>query len=509
MPPTPFPFRTTTSVARRSSPTRIWGRGAYSVDPLGQTWHQTDAKGQGTDFYFDSLGRLSQRIEAGPPSLTSTWTFDTCAYGVGKVCQATTSGGYSRTMSYDSQSRISSVTTTVGATTLTNSVQYDAYGRLQANVYSANAARQLVFGYGYNGYGLASTIMGAGPTAALGSLWSGTAANAWGSITQDVLGSANVRTRTFSPYTGRLTDIVVASQLQTDHYGYDPVGNLKSRSALDGSGGTVSEAFTYDALDRLSTSSVTGQAQKTFGYDNAGLGNLTSKAGVTQTYGATCGARTCPHAVSTVIGIAGAFSYDPNGNMTSGNLGAWNYAWTAGNQPYSITKNGVTETFAYGPERQKAQHTVSGTTIVYAGPLEVGITGSATTLKGFLPDGVGYVFDDGTSVYQRYFLQDVLGSPGGHHQSRWYRHPAPVLRPVGQAAQPQRFRRHRKHSLWRSLRLYRRGAARRYAARALERTGVRPGDREVRLGKCSRATAERFAELQPFQLRPKSPPVFC
>lgn len=384
----------------------------YSIDPLGQTWHQVDGIFQATDFYYDALGRMYQRTE---PGQISSWTFDTCQHGVGRLCSAS-APGYSRVMSYDELSRVTATSTTISGTSLNTVNSYDAYGRLQSRQHCTGSiptgrcdgptARPIVLGFGYNTYGFAKEIKGSN-----GSLWIANSASALGQIKDDVLGSGSSRTRTYNPNSGRLTAIAVGSGIQTDTYQYDPVGNVTNRTQLNGSGGSVSEAFTYDELDRLKTSTVSNQPVKQFTYDSAGLGNLATKDGATYTYNATCGTRTCPHAAKTVTGIAGSFMYDGNGNLLNVNNGlVASYTWTPANQPAQINKNGVTETFTYGPERQKTSHSSLGSTVLYAGSVEQQTTGATTTLKVYLPDGIGFVSDDGTMTGARYFLQDNLGS---------------------------------------------------------------------------------------------------
>jgi RHS repeat-associated protein len=88
-------------------------------------------------------------------------------------------------------------------------------------------------------------------------------------------------------------------------YEYDSVDNvstLRDRSPSQGN----TEAFTYDPLDRLVSAS--GAYAQSYSYN--AIGNFVSKAGVTQSYGATQ-----PHAVRS-LSDGSSFQYDANGNMT-------------------------------------------------------------------------------------------------------------------------------------------------------------------------------------------------
>jgi YD repeat-containing protein len=58
------------------------GAWSYAYDTASELVSQTDAKSQTTTFAYDQLGRMTQRVE---PDLTSTWVYDTAAYGIGKL----------------------------------------------------------------------------------------------------------------------------------------------------------------------------------------------------------------------------------------------------------------------------------------------------------------------------------------------------------------------------------------------------------------------------------------
>ena len=300
---------------------------------------------------------------------------------------------------------LTSAATEMGGKILTSSTSYGAYGRLQGNMHQKIGARPVVVGYGYNGYGFASQVFSS--LATQGNHWSAASADALGRVTQETIGNTITRTRGFNPYTAWLTSISAGS-IQSDIYTHDSVGNLLTRNQLNGSGST-NETLGYDNLNRLQASTVTGQTGKSYSYD--AIGNFTSKAGNSYAYNASCGGNPCPHAVATVGGIAGSFSYDKNGNLLSGD--SMTIGWSVGNQPTSITKGGNSDTFSYGPERQRFSHTQSGAvskTILYAGAIEEETSGSTVTTKTYLPSGLGVISDDGTNQVLRYVYQDNLGS---------------------------------------------------------------------------------------------------
>ncbi|MGH3849308.1 MAG: RHS repeat domain-containing protein, partial [Pseudonocardiaceae bacterium] len=205
----------------------------------------------------------------------------------------------------------------------------------------------------------------------------------------------------------------------------------RTRNQLNAAGGLIAETFIYDALNRLTSAQVSGQTQKTYGYDD--IGNLSCKSdvgsGVTctgtttnYTYPASGASSVRPHAVSsitgTVYGVANpAFTYDGNGNRTAGTQR--NLTWMSFNLPKDITRINVTpnviDSFVYGPEHQRiSQIQKSGTTttrtLYYAGAMEKEVTSTTTTVKTYLPNGTGVIIDSGTTPQARYFHKDHLGS---------------------------------------------------------------------------------------------------
>ena len=64
------------------------------------------------------------------PDLVSTWTYDSCTKGIGKLCSATSDNGYSRTITYDALGRTSQISTVISSTTYNITYGYDSSGRL-------------------------------------------------------------------------------------------------------------------------------------------------------------------------------------------------------------------------------------------------------------------------------------------------------------------------------------------------------------------------------------------
>lgn len=92
------------------------GDWVYGYDVLGQLKRQRDAKNQTITMAYDNLGRMIARTG---PEGTSAWTYDSAAYGKGKLASVTGPNGYQETYAYDSLSRGAQVSTTIGGQTYT------------------------------------------------------------------------------------------------------------------------------------------------------------------------------------------------------------------------------------------------------------------------------------------------------------------------------------------------------------------------------------------------------
>ncbi|WP_315770063.1 MULTISPECIES: RHS repeat-associated core domain-containing protein [unclassified Bradyrhizobium] len=389
----------------------VW---TYTYNALGQLVTQTDAKGQVVSLTYDILGRMVQRVE---PDMTSVWTYDTAANGIGKLAATgITSGsgnGFARSVSYDSLGRPLQVATTIDGATYTMGATYDANSRLTKVSYPSGFTAR----FGYNSLGFANQLQ---DDATNQSFWTAYAMDAEGHLTQQTAGNGLSTTRGFDPLTGRLTSIATGTSgaVQNQSFGYDRLGNLTSRSDVNTN---VSESFVYDALNRLTTSTTnvaTAPLVKTFAYSP--IGNILSKSDV-GTYSYPAAGRPRPHAVSGVSGtISASFSYDANGNQTAG-LGR-SIVYTSYNKPASITQGTRTISFVDDTDHQRIkQVTPEGTTLYIAAfgvAAEVQNPGTVTQkwtdylLVGNARVGMRVAQTSGgsTTVTTRYFHTDHLGS---------------------------------------------------------------------------------------------------
>jgi len=306
---------------------------------------------------YDKLGRMTQRVE---PDITSVWTYDTAAHGIGKLASASItagpSAGYQKSFSYDSLTRPIQAVVTANATAYTFAATYDAASRLSTVTYPSG----LVLTYGYTSLGYAQQIIGPGAQV----YWTANTRDAELRLTQQTAGNGVVTNQRFDAATGRLTAILAGtgSIVENFSYTYDVLGNLLTRSDANES---LTETLTYDTLNRLASATVSQNIApvKSFTYD--AIGNLLSKSDV-GTYTYPLAGSALPHAVTSIAGgtINTTFTYDPNGNQTTG-LGR-SISYTSYNKPSSITQGSGTLCFNDDVDHQRfKQQAPEGTTYYF------------------------------------------------------------------------------------------------------------------------------------------------
>lgn len=153
-------------------------------------------------------------------------------------------------------------------------------------------------------------------------------------------------------------------------FAYDTLGNLTNRGNNDTG---LSESFTYDALDRLVSSTITGSPAKSFSYDP--IGNLIAKSDVgTSTYPVAGSSQ--PHAVVSISGdeFSATFTCDADGNQTAG-LGR-TIGYTSFNKPASITQGAINVAFTHDIEHQRLK--------------KIDVNGGSTTTTLYLSAGPVY-----------------------------------------------------------------------------------------------------------------------
>jgi RHS repeat-associated protein len=342
--------------------------------------------------------------------MTSVWVYDTAPNGIGKVTSASiTAGpstGYARQFSYDSLGRLDQVAITIDGTTYTFAATYDANSRLSTVNYPSGFS----LNYTYTNLGYAQQLAN-GSTV----YWTANARDAEMHLTQQTAGNGVVTGKSFNPQTGRLTAVVAGSNDAVASFGYtyDALGNLLSRSDSNES---LTETLTYDNLNRLTSATVSQNVApvKTFTYD--AVGDLLTKSDV-GTYTYPTPGTPQPHAVTSIAGstINTTFTYDPNGNETSG-LGR-TITYASYNKPSAITQGSTTLSFNDDVDHQRfMQIAPEGNTLYFNvfgihTELFIGAFSQWNEYLTFSDAIIGVRFETSSeTITTRYFHSDHLGS---------------------------------------------------------------------------------------------------
>ncbi|MGX9773218.1 RHS repeat domain-containing protein [Janthinobacterium aestuarii] len=398
------------------------GGSLYAHDALGRMVQQTDAKGQITTLGYDVLNRMTSR---GETDLISSWVFDSCVKGIGKLCQVSADNGYREVVAYDGYGRVGNSSTTIDAT-YTASSEFDQHGRLAKQTYPTGLALKYV----YTSFGFLKEVRNQANDALY---WRVSEMDAEGHVLAQTYGNQIVTNAVYDNATGKVKEQYAGAGkgVQNLVYRFDQIGNLQSRSD---SNQNLSETFLYDGLNRLSSATVNagsvGLATQTYGYD--GIGNITQRSGV-GTYG-YLETSNKPHAVSSIALTGGGkrqYTYDLNGNLinelqttAAGAVVAAmgrKISYTSFNMPLTIATPSTSMTYVYGPSHQRTRAIAPGLTTVYlngagSGKLlyekDIKANGEIEHRQFITANGVvvAVVKTAGGKNTTQYFHRDFLGS---------------------------------------------------------------------------------------------------
>ncbi|HRH77659.1 MAG TPA: RHS repeat-associated core domain-containing protein, partial [Cellvibrionaceae bacterium] len=250
-------------------------------------------------------------------------------------------------------------------------------------------------------------------------LWAkGTSLDELGNTKYQLAGNGVVTQTTYNANSGRISGIKSSSlrnngdlsslygEVQKLIYSYDSVGNMVKRSSVrtdinNVTGESLSETFTYDALNRLKHSSTLFGTPREldFGYDL--LGNLNSRTDLgTLTYDRSRNAG--PHAI-TQVGTT-LYGYDAYGNMIT--RGTTSAQYNVYNKPTTIGSG----TFAYGPNHELVKSVNNGITSYFFGDNYREETQSGQISEKITLPGIAVLARSGGVLTTTYLHSDALGS---------------------------------------------------------------------------------------------------
>ena len=390
----------------------------YNYDALSNLKTQTDARGCVLTMGYDNLSRLTSKSSSGScgTQVSTGYTYDSGTSGKGRRTGMTDASG-SSAWTYDTRGRLateSKVITSAG--TFKTSWGYNSADLMTSMTYPGGTAGQAgeVVTLGYNSRMLLNSVIGAS------SYVSSTSYDPAGRIDVRTFGNGTKTDYDYYAWNtasqgGRLQYLKSGTtgsltSLQNLSYTYDAGGNI---SQIINTGATETQAYGYDALNRLTSWTLNNGTPETYAY-NASSGNQTSKGSLSYTYSAqvSCpaGNRTIPHAVSAASPYT--FSYDCDGNQTvqTGNGQTFNYSYDAENRMVSVSGT-ATASFVYDGDGNRVRATVNGTTTTFVGTYYE-LTGSTVT-KYYMAGAQRVAMRKYTvpqSMSLEYLLGDHLGS---------------------------------------------------------------------------------------------------
>ncbi|MBD1582581.1 tandem-95 repeat protein [Pseudoalteromonas sp. S16_S37] len=383
----------------------------FAYNGFGELQQEVRANGTTVKYLTDALGRVSQRSATGEQTLS--YSYDG-TNGYGQMTSAS-GNGVSHTYNFDALGRPSSHTVTGSGKSYTTTTFYDGnYGRVKGVRYP----NDLTLEYTYNDLGYQESVKNAANDYVYQAV---NTQDILGNIIESKLGNGLTQKQFYSLASGQMTGSHTATehggQLMSLNYNqYDGFGNLKAMRVTTGSFDnqhSFSESYEYDGLHRLTSNKIDGIT--TISYDYDAIGNLTKKSDYASEYnyadhlsgysGGGANAVKKANKNGTWVG----FSYDARGNMTEGD-GLSSAIYNAMDKPTSITKNGITSTFVYGPDHMRFKQVKGNITTYYAGAYEEEVEGTKTTWRAYIGDIAVVSQGTGEVATIRYTHRDRLGS---------------------------------------------------------------------------------------------------
>ncbi|WP_420878114.1 RHS repeat-associated core domain-containing protein [Sorangium cellulosum] len=385
-------------------------------DGFGELVSSTDALGREITWEYDALGRPRTRVDRdGAERLTTTWTWDTAAHGIGKL-HALASPDAEKTYGYTDRGQLDTLSLRIDGerAPLEARLGYDELGRIEAVTYPAPAgAAPFAVAYDHDAHGHVIAVRDRGTGSAY---WRLTDVDDAGRFREEVFGNGVITERSYFADKQRLRHVATrsgAGEVQDLDDGFDDLLNLTRRTdALQPENTT--ERFRFDPLQRLTCAYFgdveSASAPCALRYDYHPNGNLTFKSDVgTLSYDDPLH----QHAV-TGAGTDG-FSYDAVGNQIA-RPGGTTVRYTPFDLPERITQGASTVTFGYDGDQQRIRKTTPEKETLYFGDLYERVTDRASgavehRYHVHSPERVvAIVTRGGSDAGTRYVHVDHLGS---------------------------------------------------------------------------------------------------
>ncbi|MDC0679024.1 RHS repeat-associated core domain-containing protein [Sorangium atrum] len=343
-------------------------------DGFGELIWSTDALERKATWTYDALGRPRSRVDQdGAESLTTTWTWDTAAHGVGKLHTLASPDG-EKTYGYTGRGQLDTIALRIDGerSPLEARLGYDELGRVETVTYPAPAgAAPFVVAHDRDAHGHVLAVRDSGTNLVY---WRLADVDNAGRFREEVFGNGAVTERTYFADKQRLRHMATqsgAGEVQDLDYGFDDLLDLTRRTdALQPENTT--ERFRYDSLHRLTCAYFSdiesSAAPCALRYDYRPNGNLTFKSDVGDLL---YDDPLHPHAV-TGAGTD-TFAHDAVGNQTA-RPGGTTVRYTPFDLPERITQGASTITFGYDGDQQRIRKTTPEKETLYFGDLYERVT---------------------------------------------------------------------------------------------------------------------------------------
>lgn len=356
---TEYSYNAFGEVTEESSPDR--GYSNYTYDLAGNLISRDTAVGTVADYAYDDLNRVTSITYLLDTSENTTYTYDSCTNGAGRVCSVTDASG-TTAYTYDLLGRVTTVTETRGAQTFTTGYAYDLAGVVTG--ITLPSGRTITYALNGNAEVTGVTAPVAGTPV---SLASSIGYLPFGPATSVTYGNALAFTAAYDQNywpTSRAVGGIFSNAYTTDDN-----GNITGIGSTD---------FGYDALNRLDEED-SGSAS-TYTYD-AVSNRLTKVSGSTTT-------TTVPVDSNKISAVgANAYTYDAVGNIT--NDGTRSYVWDSLGHLREVKISASTVgTYTYNASHQRTKKVAGGNTTHYvygAGGLLYGeYTGAGALVREYI-----------------------------------------------------------------------------------------------------------------------------
>jgi len=363
------------------------GTTEYEYNAYGELVWQKDAQGNIYTTDYDVAGRISS--ETGPEGTTS-YSYIASGNGIEQVSVVTGPNNISKSFQYDAYGSVTQITENIEGSNFITQFEYDEYGNNIRTSYPSGFS--VIRTFDNNGY-LGQVKRGDNNQV----IWQSEYVNAMGQVEQYLSGNGLQTNLTFDPDYNFIQEIKTDNIFDLEYIFDHTTGNLTSRKDKNRN---LTETFTYDNLNRLTSAAVTGQSAMYFNFSSNG--NITSKTDV----GTYAYHPAKLHAVQHIDDNPGTILPDEQ-----------DITYTPFNKIETIIEGDGEMHFIYGPgcNRKKvvySENSVQVWTKNYSGDYEKTI-GNTTREVHYIVGGDGlaavYIVENGTG-HMYYVIKDHLGS---------------------------------------------------------------------------------------------------